>query len=551
MGIDYGITAFTIDEENDLKNYSCWLRDAIHWPQPLAPLPLYLNSWSASHGMTYACEKLSVPESKGMVIKYKDAWAYLTVVEPKPEEVPERAKLFREKIRPVVEDAEGEIAKDKEEAQALFKHIQEVDIEKVSPFELELLCQEAIEIPRKLWELHHHRLYTLFSGTDLFKEMCQELIGIEPDDPIHGRLVAGFDNMLCKVDKELWLLGNKAREMGLSELFLTTEDEALLSKLKESPAGSKWLEEYMEFLKVDGWRSYGVNDVSLPCWIDTPSLGLGDIKRTMARGGDYSVDAARENLVREREKAEKEVLAKVPMEHKEWFTKLMKVAQIGSSWSEDHNVYLDFPDVAVPRKVFLEVGKRFAQAGVIDEPFDIFMLLPDEILFAIVPMEQANYKRLAKWRKEQWQKAFEITPPPFLGQVELLGPMIMKDPIARVAMGIPKVRPELKADLYGSASTWGTVEGTARVIASADQLKELQPGEIMIALATSPAWVTAFNVASAVVCDMGGSLAHAVIVGREFGLPVIVGTMEATQKIKTGMRIRVDADMLAVYILDK
>ena len=68
---------------------------------------------------------------------------------------------------------------------------------------------------------------------------------------------------------------------------------------------------------------------------------------------------------------------------------------------------------------------------------------------------------------------------------------------------------------------------------------------------TSPEWTTAFSVAAGVIADRGGTLSHAAIIGREYGVPTIVNTFVACEKIKTGQRIRMDASKGAVYILDK
>jgi pyruvate,water dikinase len=112
-----------------------------------------------------------------------------------------------------------------------------------------------------------------------------------------------------------------------------------------------------------------------------------------------------------------------------------------------------------------------------------------------------------------------------------------------------RVSRELKADLYGTASAPGVVEGIARVIIDQDQLREVQPGEILVALGTAAPWTPIFGIISGVVTDGGGALSHAVIVAREYGIPCVAGTIEGTAKIKTGSRIRVDGDNGAVYIL--
>ena len=127
------------------------------------------------------------------------------------------------------------------------------------------------------------------------------------------------------------------------------------------------------------------------------------------------------------------------------------------------------------------------------------------------------------------------------------------DPIAlKVVVGaMPEVRPELKADLYGTCGSPGMAEGPARVIMTEDELHMVKEGDILVAATTSPSWTPIFSMIQGVVVDRGASLSHAAIVGREYGIPVVMNVFEGTQKIKSGQRIKVDANLGTVYILDK
>jgi pyruvate,water dikinase len=121
---------------------------------------------------------------------------------------------------------------------------------------------------------------------------------------------------------------------------------------------------------------------------------------------------------------------------------------------------------------------------------------------------------------------------------------------ASVISAPPKVKAELNADLYGATTSPGVIEGIARVILDERDLDQLQPGEVLVTVATSVPWTPAFSIAGGVVTNAGGSLSHAVLVAREYGIPAVIGTREATKKIKTGDRVKVDGDMNAVYILE-
>ena len=91
----------------------------------------------------------------------------------------------------------------------------------------------------------------------------------------------------------------------------------------------------------------------------------------------------------------------------------------------------------------------------------------------------------------------------------------------------------------------------ARVISRDEDLPQIQKGDILVSASTSPAWTPVFSLINGVVVDRGASLSHAAIVGREYGIPVVMNVFEGTTKIKSGKKIRVDANMGAVYILDK
>ena len=95
------------------------------------------------------------------------------------------------------------------------------------------------------------------------------------------------------------------------------------------------------------------------------------------------------------------------------------------------------------------------------------------------------------------------------------------------------------------------VEGTARVVKSVDEIGRIQQGDILVCQVTNPTWCPIFQKIGAAVSDIGGSMSHMAIVAREYGLPAVVGTGNATTRIKDGQRIRVDGGRGIVTILDE
>jgi len=112
----------------------------------------------------------------------------------------------------------------------------------------------------------------------------------------------------------------------------------------------------------------------------------------------------------------------------------------------------------------------------------------------------------------------------------------------------------IKADkeskrITGSPGSAGKVEGIVRVIESPMDGESLQSGEILVAVQTDIAWTLLFPRAAAVITDVGAALSHAAIVARELGIPAVVGCGDASTRLKTGDRVRVDGAKGLVEIL--
>jgi phosphohistidine swiveling domain-containing protein len=548
------MTQFEFDSDRDMKAYRLWMADLTHFPKGFAtPLSAFFWTDPVTYGHQYACEKLMTPETKGWDYRVIDGYSYFTIIECDPEEVPEREEVFREKVRPFIEDFEGEWKKEMDQWMGVVDHFKKFELRKASDLELREHFEDYFTRIHYRWrEIHFYWMYPVFTLFTLFSELCQELLGIGISDSTFQKLISGFDNRLFRVNRDLWRFGDRVKELGLGDLFLSTKnDEELLAKLEGSHEGKKWLKEYHEWLEVEGWRNIDLWDVYSPTWLENPSLPLRDIKQGIEKGGAFGLDAAREALAREREEAEQEVLGKVPAEQKDWFEKLMRVAQKCSVFSEEHNYYLDQQAAAITRRILLEYGRRFAEAGVIDERDDIFFILPSEIRKASIALKRIDLRSYVKARKEEREGYLKIDPKPYYGDIDSYPELARKNAVTRVSFAPPNVRPDLKADLYGGTSAPGVAEGIARVLINERDLDQLKPGEILVTVATSVPWTPAFSVVSAVVTNAGGGLSHAVIVAREYGIPAVIGTREATKKIKTGDRIRVDGDLGTVYIVER
>ena len=105
----------------------------------------------------------------------------------------------------------------------------------------------------------------------------------------------------------------------------------------------------------------------------------------------------------------------------------------------------------------------------------------------------------------------------------------------------------MKLILKGIIASKGKVEGEDFVVKSSANLKKFKKGSILVAEITNPLFVPAMSQSSGIITDIGGLTSHPAIISRELGIPCIVGTKEATKKLKTGQKIILDATKGEIY----
>jgi rifampicin phosphotransferase len=182
----------------------------------------------------------------------------------------------------------------------------------------------------------------------------------------------------------------------------------------------------------------------------------------------------------------------------------------------------------VVRRVALQLGSRLEQAGVLNPATDIFHLRLDELETlgdAWPPSEETRARlRALVARRRAKREALAATP--------------MVDP--RLLTGESQAQPGEDVLLSGSPGSPGLAGGPARIVRDGSEFGKLQPGDVLVAPVTNPAWTPLFLHAVAVVVDTGGSASHAAIVAREYGVPAVMGTITGTQQLTDGQWIQVD-----------
>ncbi len=556
MSWEYSVLEY--DEKRDLEGFDIWILDTAHSIPPWTPSYAWCWINHLSPGWTLGPEMLSLPSSKGSYSTLVNSYCYLGPVVIKSEaERKSREPAFREAMKPWVEDYDKAWGAICDEMIGYWNRFDPLELDKLSDGQLTVHFDEMMKMNKRMWLLHFLGMYPAYHIYGLFEELARELLGISDTDPLFLRLVSGYDNQLKKSDRMLYQLGVKAEEMGLSNVFAKTPEHDVLAALEQSAKGKQWVKEFRDFLKTRGWRVPRFTEFYGPAsapWIEDPTPAILFVKQALTKGGKFSQDELMKDSLKQRDEAAKEAISKIPRDKRDWFKHLLEITPKAVGFSPEHNHYLDHHANGLMRRLLKECGRRFAKAKSIDDPEDIFFLTPPEIERAILMPNMFNHRQTVSRRRAKWEENCKTIPPMTFGKmtIEQAGPLIVTDIILEklVVGAIPKVRPELKADLYGICGAPGVVEGTARVVLSEAQFKEVQAGDILVAVTTYSSWTPLFSIIKGAIVDHGGSLSHAAIVGRESGIPVIINTNEeASKKLKTGMKIKMDANQGTVKIL--
>ncbi len=342
-----------------------------------------------------------------------------------------------------------------------------------------------------------------------------------------GALVSGTDNKTAETNRALDSLADQIRaDAGLSELFATptpprVDPARLFDELaKRSPA---FLDDLLDFLDRYGHRETSSPALATqPTWHDAPEVVLGLLGARAATAPPPPTQPAWRVA---RDEVLSHPLLRLPPLRRaflRWLTRSRRAFRA----RENSRFYLTRPLPTV-RATMLELGHRLQAVGVLDEPQAVFHLTLGEL------------ERVLSW-----------PPPPAL--VAELRASVARRAAERAALAHTPLtdsswyapsrqRAEATGALVsGTPGSPGVAVGPARIVAGVADFDRLHAGEVLVTPYTNPAWTPLFPRAAAVVVDTGGAASHAAIVAREFGIPAVMATGDATRRLVDGQRVRVD-----------
>ncbi|MET3921237.1 PEP/pyruvate-binding domain-containing protein [Arthrobacter sp. UYEF20] len=404
-----------------------------------------------------------------------------------------------------------------------------------------------------------------------FRAYYEKLVQRDGDPPAQTFLL-GYDSEPIRAEKSLYDLAAWARGVpGLAPAILNEPTAALVESQRTGfpPAGvdpalwRQWHPRFQEHLGRFGHAVYNL-DFVCPVPADDPSALLETVKFYLRGQGTDPHERQRRSAAR-REDETSRTISRLGPKRRAAFLRLLRWAQNAAPVREDAlaDVGLAWPLI---RRMLLELGQRLVDSAVIAGPADVFWLRRQELrsavefglaapgapapgapapgapaAVAITGADRPVRAGAVEERKMRWR-----------GQAKAAAPQLLPESRwmerAFGSMMPARSQDQLGDIIKGTGASSGRVTAPARVLTGPQDFARMVPGDVLVARITTPAWTSLFAMASAVVTDVGGPLSHSSIVAREYGIPAVLGTGVATQRLSSGQQIRVDGDAGTVTI---
>ena len=304
----------------------------------------------------------------------------------------------------------------------------------------------------------------------------------------------------------------------------------MLAAIEAAPGAAEFRSELAEYLEEYGWRCRDW-DIFSPTLRERPELVIEMVRQSMRnpkdpdelRAGALAVRAGAIRRIESALKDDPEAL-RAARECTDALENYIAVREGRALWQ--------LIGAGSLRGAFLRKGEALVQAGTIDTATDIFFLEPDEFEGTANSGGLRGVIESRKAERASWEGV--IPPRVISANPDMLEHGGAGDGAKDVLRGLPASR--------------GTVTAKARVIIELDDSETMEAGEVLVCVMTSPPWTPIIGMASALVTNSGMALSHSAIAAREYGIPCVVGTGDATVRIRTGDTLTVDGDAGTVLI---
>lgn len=538
-----------------------WELDPVHFPRPVS------RYWREIHPAAFRRGTADFASAYGLMFEalemaYVDGFAYRRVTPLAEAELPGRfaraEEVFREKFwRQQLREWSDTV---KPAAIAAHRQIQAVEPDLLSDDDLAGYLQRCRDHHAAMLAQHMRYTAAAIIPTGDFLAHVGAWTGL-PAAELLG-LMRGTSPVSAGASLELAeLIGALEQDAGAREALETAADAAasIAALRRQDGRTGRAIDAYLDLV---GYRLLDGFDITNPCAIELPDVLVRAIRAALTAaaapaGGGGTGDPSGDD----RSAA---VRGRVPEAHRSAYDALLEEARLTYPIRDERGVFSDIWASGLMRRAALAAGRRVAERGLLHEPGHIVDAGFTEMLALLgastpdgagIPSadelaERAAYR--AAHDAHQAPPSLGPAPPPPPDPATLppaAARMMRASGLALQALFGSSEAQHEQFLLRGLAASPGIYEGPARRVSHPSEFDRIQKGDVLVTQSTTEAFNILLPLLGAIVTDRGGLLSHSAIVAREYGIPGVVGTREATRRLSDGQRLRVDGTTGEVTVL--
>jgi phosphohistidine swiveling domain-containing protein len=552
-----------------------WEREASHFPVPLTPMTRSLEMTVQNDALARAFAEHGVL-ADGLEFREIGGWMYTRVVPPggKDRPVPPAAVLYllvrlnpqlRSRVsvarRAIRQDLAGHIIRSwhAQTRPDLERRIEALRDVPVAALDDGALLEHWAKV-RSLLDAGIVAHFSLHAPIAIARfelaRACRDLLGW--DEPRAFELITGLSAMSTTPALALSELSRLAATRPRVHALVEQADREAVSQLSRvDPEFEAAFERYQREYATRA-RRY---DVAEPTLAETPELTLATLRDQLRRGYDGTRQVAALAARRSAVLAEaRELLATREEADRARFERALVRAVAAHPVHEENEFFTISMPIALARYALLELGRRLASRGLVADADDVFFLESDEALTALAT--GGDRRELVSRRKGERAWVLTHQGPASYGQAPGQLPLTVLPSEERTVMGAmlwvvdlifaaARSAQRQSADattITGIAASPGRYTGTVRVVAGEHEFDKIQAGDVLVCPVTSPVWSVLFSRIGGLITDTGGVLSHPAIIAREYGVPAVVATGNATAILHDGQQVTVDGDAGVVQL---
>lgn len=526
-----------------------WELDPVHFPRPATRYWVELHPAALRRGTSEFARNYGMLLD-ALEVAYVNGFAYRTLQPVAEEEVPQRFQRAEEVFACKFWRQQVSDWNEKVKPASIESHR---EIQSVDP---DALSDDALAAHLKRCRDHHadmvaqHMRFTAAAivPTGDFLAHVGDWTGLPPAELLG--LMRGTAPVSAGASEQLGdLIGAVNQDPRAQQLLESEEDPgAALEALRALDGGTGAA--VSAYLDLVGYRLLDGFDISNPFALELPDALRRAIRAAVAGTGARASDV---------EARIADVRAKVPEQHRAQFDELLEEARLTYPIRDERGVFSDIWASGLMRRAALAGGRRLAAKGRIRDAVHFVDAGLEEMLALVSGAngpsadelaERAAF-RAAHSSREAPPTMGEAPPPPDLsGLPPAAARMMRATMIALNALFGSSQAAHEAHKLRGLAASRGVYEGPARRISHPSEFDRIARGDILVTESTTEAFNILLPLLGGIVTDSGGLLSHSAIVAREYGIPGVVGTRDATKRIADGSRIRVDGNAGEVTVFE-